>query len=353
MSVLVVHADNFVPITQTPWGGSLIVEYKRHGVCTQRDDIPPRIGESWEVSTDGRFPSRVFNRNGAILEDVLQAEGQDILGKRVFDDMGAHCPLLLKWLHAQELLSVQVHPDNGHALLADSECGKPESWLVLDVEPGGFVYLGFRNNIHKDEIVEHLHTGRVHEVLHKVYPKPGQLFAVPPGCVHAVGPGVLIAEPQYVLRNRVAVTWRISDWGRRYDKEGRLSPSGSPRELHIQKALTALDWGLPRGYELERLLITDLWQSPRFEGNAYNRFATQAYFQPGNHTYHPLVPGSFSLFTIWRGCVSFAAENGESYLLKAGQSGLISARTSALAFTAFPEDEGLEPHVGVAFFALT
>ena len=352
MSVLVVNSDNFVPITQTPWGGSLIVAYKRRGVCTQKNDLPARIGESWEVSTDGRFPSRVLNRSDATLGEVLQAEGRDIWGESVFDDQDAHCPLLLKWLHAQERLSVQVHPDNGHPRLEDSECGKPESWLVLDVEPGGFVYLGFRKNIRQDDIVTHLQTGRAHKVLHKVHPKPGQLIAVPPGCVHAVGPGVLIAEPQYVLRNRSAVTWRISDWGRRYDEKGQLSPSGSPRELHLDKALTALDWHLPRGHDLERLLITDLVQFPRFEGSQYNRFATQAYFQPGNYTYRPLVPGSLSLFTIWRGGIRVETEDGESYTLQAGQSGLVSARTSALACGVFAEDGEPEQHVGMAFFAL-
>jgi mannose-6-phosphate isomerase len=225
--------------------------------------------------------------------------------------------------------------------------------LVLDVESGGFVYLGFRENIRQEDIIENLQTGQVCAVLHKVYPKPGQLIAVPPGCVHAVGPGVLIAEPQYVLPNRSAVTWRISDWGRRYDAQGRLSPSGQPRELHLEKALTALDWALPRGHELERLLITDLLQSPRFVGNPYNCFATQAYFRPGNYTYRPLVPGSFSLFTIWRGCVRLETADGAAAVLQAGQSGLVSASTSALAFNVCPEARGGGPHVGMAFFALT
>jgi hypothetical protein len=58
------------------------------------------------------------------------------------------------------------------------------------------------------------------------------------------------------------------------------------------------------------------------------------------------------LFTIWKGRVSFATEDGASCLLQAGQSGVVSARTSALTCNIFAEDDGREPQAGVAFFAL-
>ena len=68
------------------------------------------------------------------MNELLKDKAQSILGLKIAEKYGNHSPLLLKWLNADDLLSVQLHPKNNNKLLKEDECGKPESWLVLDVE---------------------------------------------------------------------------------------------------------------------------------------------------------------------------------------------------------------------------
>lgn len=323
---------NFIPIQKNPWGGQWIAKLKKRYFSERSDSIPEFIGESWEISTDRSAPSLVQKDENKVVS--LEAEV-------------GHVPLLLKWLHAQDVLSVQLHPPHHHALLKEDEGGKPEAWLVLDVEPGGFVYLGFQESLTQEQIVECLLKDEVERCLHKYYPKKFDYVSVPTGCVHAVGPGVFILEPQSVLPKKSGKTWRISDWGRRYDNRGIKSEKGTPRELHTQEALEAIDWSLPRGLELERRLIKNFQNKERFLGDHINPFAVQVFSQAGQYTYTPLRSGLFSLVSVWAGKVTLRAKN-EELVFKGGESGYIPAHFTELEVV-------LEHHLDspcAAFFSL-
>ena len=60
---------------------------------------------------------------------------------------------------------------------------------------------------------------------------PGDVFFIPAGTVHAIGKGNLICEIQQSSNS----TYRLYD----YDRRDRF---GNPRELHLQKALSVLDY---------------------------------------------------------------------------------------------------------------
>lgn len=342
-SVIKLDPFNYVPITRTPWGGSAIAHIKeRLGTL-----VPPRIGESWEVSTDAQFVSKCeINGTLSLLTEQLQMRSKYLLGQRVNERFGAHSPLLLKWLHAQDVLSVQLHPTNTNPLLKAGECGKPESWLVLACDEGACLYLGFREGLSQQQIVDYLLNDEPEKCLNKVTPRPFDYIAVPPGCVHAVGPGVLVAEPQLVLPGRSGKTWRISDWRRRYNAQGELDSAGKPRELHTREALDAIDWSLPRGRELESLLVQTIHHGQKFLGNATNPFAVQVYSEVGQFRYEPLFKNQFSLLTVWGGVLR--VKNGP--VLRAGESAFIAAETAMLEFTCENWESSMP---SAAFFALS
>ncbi|MEN9824919.1 MAG: hypothetical protein RI953_664 [Pseudomonadota bacterium] len=327
---------NFVPVSRTPWAGQLIGITKVRALPAPQGGWPERIGESWEVSTDAQFPSKVTNANEDsgrenLLGDLLNRDPAGFLGAGLAQKFGSHCPLLLKWLNAKEPLSVQVHPAHSHPLLKAGECGKPESWLVMNNSNGqGYVFLGFKEGLSKDDIMSALRQDKPRDVMHVVYPKVGDYISIPTGCVHATGPGVLIAEPQYVLPGKSGKTWRISDWGRRYNSQGELDPQGQPRELHIDEALSAIDWNLPRGTELEKLLIQRMEHKQIFSGDIHNPFPVQIFSQAGIYEYKPLVDQQFSLVTCWEGKLQLIAKSGEAIVLRAGESGLVAASAGAI-----------------------
>ncbi|WP_186645544.1 type I phosphomannose isomerase catalytic subunit [Fluviispira vulneris] len=342
-------AFNFVPIKRTPWGGAKISALKKKYFPENNEKIPQNIGESWEVSTDEQFPSFVYLKNNekVTLKSLLQNNAQAILGKNTSSKYGAHSPLLLKWLNANDLLSVQLHPNNGNSLLKSNECGKPESWLVLDTDEAGFVYLGFQENLTKEQIVQYLLNDEPEKCLYRYEPKVLDYISVPAGCVHAVGTGVFVAEPQYVLPEKSGKTWRISDWRRLYDDNGMKSSKGIPRELHVEESLQAIDWSLPRGKKLEEKLVQNMQSNKPFYGDENNPFALQVFCEKGKFQYDPLIKDTFSVVTVWAGEVILKCDS-DTLIMHGGESALVSseARQVTIQLTQYGNDKSC-----AAFFA--
>ena len=371
-SVLVQQALNAVPITRTPWGGSLILTTKLPAVealaaCDPKvhDKVKTgRVGESWEISTGNPYPSRLRDPFGSFvagtaLQDVVAAEPW-LLGSSVIDRVGAHSPLLLKWLHAQEVLSLQVHPARGDWRLRPDQEGKPESWLVMAVEPGGALYLGFREGVSRHDAAEALATGREREVLNRFVPRVGDYICVPPGCVHAIDAGVLLAEPQFVMPGREGVTLRVSDWGRRYNERGERDAQGKPRETHVEQALDTIDWDLPGGAALLRQLCRPLSHGEPYHPGAQTPFPVVAYFNETRSTYTPLVDGAYSVATVWKGRMELSTNQG-LVVMNQGESAFIthghgdprqvpsSLYPSGIPFELCASDDG---GCGAAFFSI-
>jgi mannose-6-phosphate isomerase len=300
---------NAVPITRTPWGGTRIATIKSKNA----ESAKQRIGESWEISTGNAYPSRIRDgflefAPGTPLQEVL-AKYPWLLGEKVTKLMGPHSPLLLKWLHAQDVLSLQVHPAIGDQTLAAGQDGKPESWLVMDREPGGSLYLGFKDGFTQSQIVSAFESGREREVLYRFEPEVGEYICVPPGCVHAIDAGVLLAEPQLVMPGKEGVTLRVSDWGRKYNEKGELDPIGNARVLHWEQSLKTIDWNLPRGDAIRATLSTRLRNAEPFFPHDKTPFPSVLFDEPGTFEYRDLVPDTYSVLTVWQGsCAGVCGE---------------------------------------------
>ncbi len=229
--------NNFTPLTRTPWGGTVIASHYK------RDYAPVGavIGEAWEFSCDPAFPSRLQGHNLTLL-DAVQKWPEAILSPALAQS-GATCEILVKLLDAAEPLSLQVHPRDGDQNLQVGECGKPESWLVLKAAPGAGIYLGFSRQVSRTELREALIRGdTAKDLLHFVSVKPGDYFEIQPGVPHAIGGGVTLLEPQRILTGQAGKTYRMWDWGRLYDKDGRLDMEhGAARPLHVDESLPLVD----------------------------------------------------------------------------------------------------------------
>jgi mannose-6-phosphate isomerase len=234
---VLLRADNFTPPSRTPWGGTRLArEYKRGHIAAGEQ----LIGESWEVSVEPDFPARL--EDGRLLSEYIAAAPGEVLGAEASDARDGTA-LLVKLIDAREPLSVQIHPADDYPGLVAGECGKPESWYVLDREPGAGLYLGFQRGTVEAEVRAALQEGRSLAPLLRFVPvEPGDFFLIDAGTPHAIGGGLTLVEPQHVMPGRRGVTYRYWDWNRRYDAVGRLDASGAARPLHVEHALRVTAW---------------------------------------------------------------------------------------------------------------
>jgi mannose-6-phosphate isomerase len=196
------------------------------------------VGESWELSLGPELPSQLDE--GRFLHELIATDPDAYLGAEARAGSSA---LLVKWLDADDHLSVQIHPAVDDPKLASDETGKPECWYIVAREPGAGLYLGLRSGVSADDMRKGLASGAdVSKLLEFVPVEPGDFYLLQPGMAHAVGRGVTLIEPQYVAPGRRGVTLRYWDWNRRYDPAGKQDPNGSARELHVERALEVTDW---------------------------------------------------------------------------------------------------------------
>jgi mannose-6-phosphate isomerase len=143
-------------------------------------------------------------------------------------------PLLLKFLDAREMLSVQVHPADSHTdLLPAGETGKTEAWVVLDTGPESRIYAGLRPGITEATLRRAIAAGGVADHLACFTPKPGDGVFIPAGTVHALGGDIVVFEVQ----ENSDVTFRLYDWNHVDAKTGK------PRALQVDRALACIDFG--------------------------------------------------------------------------------------------------------------
>ncbi len=104
-------------------------------------------------------------------------------------------PLLLKFLDAREMLSVQVHPSDAHPeLIPPGEKGKTEAWVVIDVERESRIYAGLRPGTTATDLHDCLVNGTIADHLNCIVPKRGDAVFVPAGTVHTLGGDVVVFD---------------------------------------------------------------------------------------------------------------------------------------------------------------
>lgn len=210
------------------WGGQKINTY------LGKDFSPlPNCGETWEISGVKSDVSVV--ENGALagksLASILETHRGDLVGKQIYEKFGNEFPLLVKFIDANDDLSIQVHPDDELAKKRHNSFGKTEMWYVIQADQGASLIAGFNQKVNEEIYIEKLNSGKLADILNKEEVEAGDVFFLPAGRVHTIGKGLLIAE----IQQTSDITYRIYDFDRVDDK-------GNKRELHTEEALAALDY---------------------------------------------------------------------------------------------------------------
>ncbi len=130
--------------------------------------------------------------------------------------------LLLKLIFTDESLSIQVHPDEALARSIGLVHGKCEAWYVLSATADARIAVGLKQQLNPAQLRACIRDGTIAEQVQWRAVRAGDSTFVPPGTIHTIGAGLVIAE----IQQRTDATFRLFDYGR-------------PRELHIDMAVAA------------------------------------------------------------------------------------------------------------------
>lgn len=203
----------------------LIPEYRDYvwGGERLRPGIVP-TAEAWVVYENNRIAGGP--QAGRTLGELAAQEGAALLGERPLRQTGRRFPLLIKLLDCAQWLSLQVHPNDEQAARLEGPglFGKTEAWHVLEAAAGARLIAGMKPEVNAAQLAEAIRGGTITELTQYLEVHAGDSVFMPPGTIHALGPGLLIYEVQQTSD----LTYRVYDWGR---------PQTEKRKLHIEKSL--------------------------------------------------------------------------------------------------------------------
>lgn len=209
-----------------PWGARSLAPF-----FPEKSNLDEPLGEAWMTGSDCVFADGPFR--GSRLGDVWPTLSTDWTGTRV--DRSHAFPLLVKFIFAEEKLSVQVHPDDAYAQKHEAAAGgrgKTEMWYAVKARAGAEVLAGLNPGVTRESFMQAIADGTAEDALLHVPMSAGDAIFIPAGTMHTIGAGLVLCEIQQLSD----ITYRVYDYGRR-------DAQGKPRELHIEKALAVTKFG--------------------------------------------------------------------------------------------------------------
>jgi len=305
----ILYPLKFYPILKEKvWGGEKLSKLYKKG-------DGKNVGESWELSGVAESVSVVANGvfKETTLTNLIEQFKEALVGEKVYHTFGNKFPLLFKFIDANQDLSVQLHPDDSLAMERHNSFGKTEMWYIMQAEKDARIILGFSKKMDKAKYLKNLSENKLPEILRSEPVKARDSFFIPPGTVHAIGAGIVLAE----IQQTSDVTYRIYDWDRP-DIDGKM------RNLHTHEALEAINFEKPDAklkYSEKENEVVTLCKSSFFETN--NLCLTKDF------TRNLKEIDSFVVYMCVEG-EAVIKTKGASELIKTGETLLIPASISEL-----------------------
>jgi mannose-6-phosphate isomerase len=308
------------------WGGSHLRE------VLNKQNASARCGESWEISAVQGNISVVSNGflAGNNLQELIEVYLGDLVGDKIYNQYGIEFPLLIKFIDANDKLSIQVHPGDDLAKARHNAYGKTEMWYIVKAEKDAQLISGFNRELTKESYLEFFNQKRLVEIINFERVGSGDVFFTPAGRVHAILSGILLAE----IQQTSDITYRIYDWD-------RTDAEGKSRELHTDLALDALDFkhydSYRTDYESVLNLTVTLVDCPYFTTGLIH------FNQPVEKDFNFI--DSFVIYMCIEGGMEIVYSDSQMETLRVGESVLIPAALKSLQLRPLGESKVLEVYI--------
>lgn len=174
--------------------------------------------------------------------DVVLYRPKELLGEKVYARFGAEFPIRFDLLDTMggENLSLQVHPLTEYI---QENFGmhytQDESYYILDTDESSCVYLGVKDGIDKNNMLDELEAAQRGEIqfdadkyVNRFEAKKHDHFLIPAGTVHCSGNNCMILE---ISATPYIFTFKLWDWG-------RVGLDGVQRPIHISHGKNVIQW---------------------------------------------------------------------------------------------------------------
>ena len=186
--------------------------------------------------------------------DVVFTHPVALLGNRVHARFGTEFPIRFDFLDTMggQNLSLQVHPLTEYIQETfGMHYTQDESYYILDAEVDSVVYLGLKEGIQKDEMLNDLKAAQRGEIVFdagkyvNTWPvKKHDHLLIPAGTVHCSGKNTMVLE---ISATPYIFTFKLWDWG-------RVGLDGLPRPVHIAHGEQNIQWDRTTGWVKENLI---------------------------------------------------------------------------------------------------
>ena len=232
-----------------PWGGQWMKE-----VC-DLDKSAANYG--WCFDCVPEENSLYLQVEGQLFElpsqDLLLYDSKTLLGEPVWARFGQDFPIRFDFLDTigGGNLSLQVHPTNqfirenfGMYYTQD------ESYYMLDAAPGAYVYLGLKEGINPEEMINDLREAQkgnivfdAEKYVNKIPAQKHDHFLIPGGTIHCSGAGSMVLE---ISSTPSIFTFKLWDWQ-------RLGLDGKPRPINVERGSKVIQWNRTTPFVMENL----------------------------------------------------------------------------------------------------
>lgn len=290
-----------------------------------------KCGEAWVLSGVDNNETVVTEGflEGNELNELVEIYMDDLVGEKVYEKYKDEFPILVKFLDANDYLSIQVHPDDELARKRGQGNGKTEMWYIISAEKEAELISGFSKKVDKETYLHHLENKTLNDILNVEKVMAGDVFFIPAGRVHALGPGILMAE----IQQTSDTTYRIYD----YD---RVDDDGKKRDLHTEEAMDAIDFAVYDTYRSHYPKVknksVEVVNQPFFTTNIIHLD------QPLERDYQKL--DSFVIFTCVQGKAEINYPDG-TVKLTMGECLLIPNKIFKITIQPFSETKILETFI--------
>ena len=190
-------------------------------------------------------------------------------------------------------------------------------WYVMQTDDKGKLIVGFKEDSDQETYLKYLKENKISELLNTDFVKPGDVYFISTGRIHAIGAGVLLAE----IQQTSDITYRIYDWDRKDN-------TGKGRELHTDLALEAIDYKAQKSYKTSYKTLS----------NKVSSVLTCPYFTTNIITLNDQInldnssKDSFVIYMCTEGHVTLTYQDNKVMSLNFGETVMIPHKLNKISF---------------------